>query len=320
MRKFLRTGLAGLGWIVLFGAIGAAAMVLGFSGDLHKLPARMALQFAEIGVECGANLAVLAFCFALLPGARRNPASPQPFGLAQGIWGLAGFGIAMVAGDALLANILTVENLILIARHSPARVDLSGAAFLRATALTGEITAALFVAWYLRRLGPARTADGSATGIAWRAAPPRAYMAALAAAVALLATVMALYHALPPDLDKLQTLPMARLFEGSALSVLPLVILATIVAPVVEEIVFRGIAFAGLATRFGPGWASVITSVLFMAAHAQVKIHYLPGFLDVGLMAAVSVWLRLKFRSIRPGILLHILYNTGSMLLASSFG
>ena len=148
----------------------------------------------------------------------------------------------------------------------------------------------------------------------------RAYGIALAAAVGLLAIVTALTHVLPPDIDKLRALPMARLFEGSALSVLPLVILATIVAPVLEEIVFRGIAFAGLAARFGPGWAGVITTGIFMAAHAQVKIHYLPGFLDVGLMAAMAVWLRLKFHSIRPGILLHILYNTGSMLLVSSFG
>jgi membrane protease YdiL (CAAX protease family) len=318
--KIQSTGLAGLGWIVAFAALGAAAMVLGFWGHPHPLPGRLAWQFAAIGVGIGINLAVLALCFALLPGARRNPALPQPFGLAQGIWGLAGFGITMVGGGALLANILTVENFVLIARHSPARIDFSSPVLLRTTALAGEVTAAFWVAWYLRRLGPARAADGSATGIAWRAAPARAYVTALAAAVGLIALVLALYHALPPDMDKLQALPMARLFEGSAISVLPLVILATVVAPVVEEIVFRGIAFAGLATRFGTGWASVITTGIFMAAHAQVKIHYLPGFLDVGLMAVVAIWLRLKFHSIRPGILLHIIYNTGSMLLASSFG
>ena len=113
---------------------------------------------------------------------------------------------------------------------------------------------------------------------------------------------------------------MAKLFEGSALSVLPLVILAAIVAPVWRRSCFGASPSPGSRHGSGRDGPASITSVLFMAAHAQVKIHYLPGFLDVGLMAGISVWLRLKFHSIRPGILLHILYNTGSMLLASSFG
>jgi membrane protease YdiL (CAAX protease family) len=315
----IRSSLAGLGWLVAFSALSAAAMVLGFWGHHAPPAAHLHSQIAGLGVEFGLNLAVLGLCFALLPGARRDPALPQPFGLVQGVWGLAGFGITMAAGGLLLFNVVTLENLILIARHNPARVDFSSTDLLRATALAGEITAALWVVWYFRRLGPARAADGSATGIAWRAAPARAYGVALAAAAGLLVIVTAINHFLPPDMDKLQALPMAKVFEGSGISVLPLLILAMFVAPALEEIVFRGIAFAGLATRFGPGWAGAITTVIFMAAHAQVKIHYLPGFFDVGLMAVAAVWLRLKFHSIRPGILLHIVYNTGAMLSASWF-
>ena len=51
-----------------------------------------------------------------------------------------------------------------------------------------------------------------------------------------------------------------------------------------------------------------------MIVHAPQKIYYPPGFLDVGLVAVAAVLLRLKYHSIRPGILLHILYNGGSML------
>ncbi len=277
----------------------------------------LARQFAGIGAEFGINLAVLGLCFALLPGARRNPALPRNFGLAQGLWALAGFGIVMAGGGTLLFNVLTMENLVLIARHSPARIDFSSGEVLRATVLAGELAAALWVAWYLRRLGPLRIRDGGATGIGWRAAPGQAYAATCAVAVGILGFVLMLNHLLPPDIHKLQALPIAQLFQGSALSVLPLLVVAVIVAPVLEEIVFRGIAFAGLATRIGPVWAGVVTTLVFMAAHAQEKIHYLPGFLDVGLFAVAAVWLRLKYHSIRPGILLHILYNAGAMLAAS---
>lgn len=315
--KIISSSMAGIGWIVAFAALGAAGIILGF-GQHHLAPgAHLALPFAEIGAEFGVNLAVLALCFALLPGARRNPAMPQPFGLAQGIWGLAGFGIAMAAGGTLTINVLTLENLILVSRHSPVRIDFSSPGTLRATVLAGEITAALWVAWFVRRLGAAHTRDGSPTGIGWRAAPAKAYAAAFGMAMGIIGIVLALYHVLPPDTNKLQVLPMAQLFEGSVLSVLPLLIVAVFVAPALEEIVFRGIAFAGLAARLGPGWAGVITTLIFMAAHAQEKIHYLPGFLDVGLIAVAAVWLRLKFHSIRPGILLHIVYNSAMMLAVS---
>jgi hypothetical protein len=56
-----------------------------------------------------------------------------------------------------------------------------------------------------------------------------------------------------------------------------------------------------------------------MAAHAPEKMYYPPGFIDVGLMAAAAVMLRLQYRSIRPAILLHVLYNAGSMLAAGVF-
>ena len=102
--------------------------------------------------------------------------------------------------------------------------------------------------------------------------------------------------------------------RSSGPALVPPILIATFLAPVLEEIIFRGIAFAGLAARFGTVRAAIVSVALFVLVHAPQKIYYLPGFLDVGLVALAAVWLRLKYRSIRPGILLHILYNGGSML------
>jgi membrane protease YdiL (CAAX protease family) len=275
------------------------------------------LIWAEFGAELYLNLFVLAFCFDAVPRHRAKPRTPQKFGLWQGIWGMAAFGITMTAGGVLLVNILSLENLILAASHSLLRVSSSGHDYILGTVCAGELVAALWVVWYMRRLGPAWQADGSASGLAWRAAPAQAYLTATACALAILFLVMALYHFIPPDVSRLQDLPMEKLFEGSTLSMLPLMIVAMLLAPALEEIVFRGFAFGGLAARLGPVWAGIITTLVFMAAHAPEKIHYLPGFIDVGLMAGAAVLLRLKFRSIKPGILLHIVYNIGSVLTAS---
>jgi membrane protease YdiL (CAAX protease family) len=309
-----------LGWLAGFALFGAAAME-GFMRVMfpHVLAGAAHEKLIGLGAAFGLNLFMLAMCFALLPGARRPPGETPPFGLAQGIWGMAGFGLAMTGGGALLANVLTVENLTLIARHESARVDFGGQTFLMATVLAGESMAALWVVWYLRRLGAVRMRDGGESGIGWCAAPALGYVSAAVMAVWIVCGVGLLFFFFPPDMRALQALPDAKLFEGSGLAMVPLLAVAVFIGPVLEEIVFRGIAFAGLAARLGPVWAGVVTTVAFMAAHAPEKIYYLPGFIDVGLMAACAVVLRLKFRSIRPAIALHVMYNIGSMVAAALF-
>jgi len=204
-------------------------------------------------------------------------------------------------------------------RHARRVVDFSGTPYLLTNFLAVEVAVALFTVNYLHRFSPVQRVDGSATGIAWRAAPGRAYWAAALYAVAIIAMVIVMYHLVPPDTAKLQNLPMAKLFSVTGPALLLPIFVATFLAPVLEEIIFRGIAFAGLAARFGTVWAAIISVVVFIAIHAPQKIYYLPGFLDVGLVALAAVVLRLKYRSIRPGILLHILYNGGSMVAVGLF-
>ncbi|OYV33946.1 MAG: hypothetical protein B7Z81_10730, partial [Acidocella sp. 20-61-6] len=91
---------------------------------------------------------------------------------------------------------------------------------------------------------------------------------------------------------------------------------AVFIAPPVEEYVFRGGIFSALASRVSPLWAGVITTLLFVAVHAPEKIHYPAGFIDVGLVGAAAAWMRVRFASIKPGVLLHVLYNAGLMLAA----
>ncbi|GLR67303.1 hypothetical protein GCM10010909_19840 [Acidocella aquatica] len=316
----MRRILVSLAWLAGFALLGGVAMdvfIQVMFPHVHAPALRMKL--IGLGAEFGFNLFVLAMCFALLPGARRPPGAAARFGVAQGIWGMAGFGLAMASGGAVLANVLTLEDFTLLARHAQARVDFTGQPFLLAMVLAGECAAALWVVWYLRQLGAARVEDGGETGIGWCAAPALGYVSAAVMAVWIVCSVGLLFHFFPPDMRALRNLPEARLFEASGVAALPLLVVAVFIGPALEEIVFRGIAFAGLAARLGPGWAGVVTTLVFMAAHAPEKMYYPPGFIDVGLMAACAVVLRLKFRSIRPAIVLHILYNGGSMLAAGLF-
>jgi membrane protease YdiL (CAAX protease family) len=217
----------------------------------------------------------------------------------------------MGAGCVLYINIHLVAAfyLILHAAHlfSPGFTD---PVTLAGMVLAGELTVGLWLAWSLRRLGPHYVADGSPRGVAWRPAPLTAYAQAVLLALLLSLVVAALFRLAPPDLNAVQNLASAKLFSGPPLTILLMLGVVLLLGPVLEEIAFRGIGFAGIAARLGPGGATLLTTALFLAAHAPEKLHYLPGFLDVGLLALAACHLRLRYGSIRPAILLHILYNS----------
>lgn len=52
-----------------------------------------------------------------------------------------------------------------------------------------------------------------------------------------------------------------------------------------------------------------------MALHYADKIHYWPGFLLVGVPGLAAAGLRLRFKSLWPGILVHCGYNALVLLL-----
>jgi membrane protease YdiL (CAAX protease family) len=76
-----------------------------------------------------------------------------------------------------------------------------------------------------------------------------------------------------------------------------------LVAPLVEELTFRGVGFAVL-SRFGPLVAVVGTSAAFAAAHGLIA-----GFLALFLFGLAVGFLRLRTGSVYPGMLLHACFN-----------
>jgi membrane protease YdiL (CAAX protease family) len=295
---------AGVMWLAGFCGLGFV-VALHFPQALHG-HARLALPLA------GLLVFGLAAWAGWLPGLRKRRAAA--WGVAQAGWLIGGFIIAQLAGVLVCSGAFAL--LARLGHPAPA----SGAAQLATGALTGYLTASFWSFWYIRRLGPARLQDGSALGIAWRAAPGRAYLVAGLLAALIIMVVIILVHLVPPDMAAVRKMPSAGLFAAPGWPAFLLLVLAVFIAPPVEEYVFRGGVFSALASRVSPFWAGVLTTALFMAVHAPEKIYYPAGFIDVGLMAAAAAWLRVKFRSIRPGILLHLLYNAGLMLAAGAVG
>ncbi len=91
-------------------------------------------------------------------------------------------------------------------------------------------------------------------------------------------------------------------------------LVATFVAPICEEVFFRGFVLMGLARGMPTGWAILISSLLFALAHGDPA-----SFAVLFIIGLALAFLRWRTRSLWPSILLHILNNgLGALLIVLS--
>lgn len=92
-------------------------------------------------------------------------------------------------------------------------------------------------------------------------------------------------------------------------------VVVAVIAPVAEELTFRGLGFAAVRDTFGAAAAVVVTSLAFGLAHGLVIA--LPVLTAFG---AILALLRLGSESIYPGIVLHCLFNGIALVAAVTVG
>jgi len=110
------------------------------------------------------------------------------------------------------------------------------------------------------------------------------------------------------------THPAAELLESSpTLSVaLALLFAASIGAPIMEEIIFRGTLFPAIGTLLkSPIWGIVISSFLFAALHPQG----VPLWLALASVGAMNCLLAYQTKSLIPSMVLHFTHNTVIVIL-----
>ncbi|MBU2771401.1 CPBP family intramembrane glutamic endopeptidase, partial [Acidithiobacillus caldus] len=185
------------------------------------------------------------------------------------------------------------------------------------TGLLAYIVTALallgFLYWYL-----SREQWRSPAQVAW--CPPsttRAYPVAFVLGVLLAALSALLFIAFPPP-EHLspQSLGIFDAFHLPGWPNYVMILLTVILAPVTEEIVFRGAGLAGLRRRLSPWVAGSIVTLLFVLAHVPSKIddfHYPEALLIIAALGTALLWLRLKYRSLWPPIFLHALWNAAAV-------
>lgn len=135
--------------------------------------------------------------------------------------------------------------------------------------------------------------------------------------IMLLSLLLAMW--LAPALPSEQTHPIAErpLSEMSAWAFFWIVLQAVVLAPIVEEVLFRGVLFQVLWQRTGRVWLSAFVSgFLFGVIHPQ----FLGGILTVTLLGVILAMVYAHTRSLLPCILIHALNNGMAMLMLWGLG
>jgi uncharacterized protein len=105
-----------------------------------------------------------------------------------------------------------------------------------------------------------------------------------------------------------QVLDIVRDLHQLALSLLLLAVLA----PLVEELVFRGLLYGWLAGRWGKNVGWIVSSLAFAAAHAE-PAHIILVF-PLGLLFG---WLRQRTDSLLPSLVAHVANNSLALVAAA---
>jgi hypothetical protein len=243
------------------------------------------------------------------PPARAWPLAPEPeplFGLLEVIVAFVALLVAMVAcGVAAVA----------IAHRLPALHALPVAELAERpmVLLPAQLAAYLLLIALLWRLFTHYHRVELFAALRWQW--PHRWLPLLAAGAALAVAVQLAAHLLPIP----QESPIDKMIQTTRDAWL-MSVFGVLVAPLVEEILFRGLLFPALARKVGAALSVLVTALLFGAMHAQ----QLGGdWIEVGLIVLVGALLtvvRWRTHSLACSTLVHVGYNAtlfGAMFVQS---
>jgi membrane protease YdiL (CAAX protease family) len=146
--------------------------------------------------------------------------------------------------------------------------------------------------------------------VGWRKFPGMTSWSAVATRYAFLGCGLAVLVSFASNLvDNGKTLPIEEFFHNRQ-TVLLLIVLGVLVAPFVEETLFRGCIYPVVAGRFGVPAGVIVTGVLFGLAHApQLR----GGEGQIALLVCVGIvltYIRARAGTVLASYFVHVAYNS----------
>jgi membrane protease YdiL (CAAX protease family) len=164
-----------------------------------------------------------------------------------------------------------------------------------------------------RRMLPGPVSSGALASIGWRKAQRLHLLVAAVAGLSLSAFYLYGLAGLHPSAPR-HVGPVTALVESGGLPRLLWAVLALLIAPPIEEFVFRGVMFTGFRRSWGGPSAATVTVFLFALIHLT-EAHG-AALLSIVLLGYAAVIARTASESLLAPITLHAAYNLGIVVAA----
>jgi membrane protease YdiL (CAAX protease family) len=224
----------------------------------------------------------------------------RPFGARRALAIFAAFLVAQL-GVAVVAG--------LIAALGGVRLE---SRLLLSAALAGTLLGGWVVLRMVRHSFPGSLASGALSLVGWAPASARQCAGGALRGLSLVVLLLLAGRFLPAPTHTLG--PLASAANAGGWARLAWAILALALAPPIEELVFRGVLYAGLARSWGPRRGAVAVTGIFVAMHATETGSYWPAWLALTLLATLALRVRVATGSLLPAIALHATYNLALVL------
>ena len=186
-----------------------------------------------------------------------------------------------------------------------------GPALILASAVIGAAVA-LFVA---RAWAWALVKDRGAGGIGMVAPSRRQLLLAILAGVTFGAIYLAVAEYVLPMPRGARVGPMAQIAASGPLGRAVFGFVAVLLAPPVEEFLFRGLLLKGFAESWGLNAAALFVSGVFVLLHLTEVLFYWPALIAIMTLTVATLAARLMTGSVVAAMALHAAYNTTIVMI-----
>jgi len=175
--------------------------------------------------------------------------------------------------------------------------------------LSSSIVSAIFLLMLVRHYSSHLIKERSVKGIALSTGKKHEIISAfLAGIVIALVYAVATNIIFPPD-PNTKFGPITEMAFSNNASRTIWLIIALILAPPVEEFLFRGVLFSGFTVSFGIYVSAFLTTAIFVLVHISEYINYPPALTGILAIALFTVFMRIRTRALGPCIAAHFGYN-----------
>lgn len=220
---------------------------------------------------------------------------------AAGVWLFSVLAIIIFPGIFVLPYILSragqfadQQLLVEFATNDPTAIFLQILAVIPAHIFT--LLAAWLVVTKMRRYSFRQTLGWESGGFKWW------HYAAILLIFFAFAAIVGIYF--PPQDTQLD-----RILKSSRAVVFVVAFMATFTAPLVEEVVYRGVLYSAFQRTFGVPAAVLLVTAIFAAVHVPQYMESLPTIFMLVLLSLILTLIRTKTKNLLPCIILHTIFN-----------